>query len=355
MILISCKKHDVEKSDFDKSKMLKSIADEQITPLVLEFKLNTEHLNQSIQNFCSTPNLSNLDILQADWVETSITLEKCLIFNVGTIQDSYVFNKMESRPVNSSFIEFYISDTVSISNSFIESIGSSSKGLSAIEYLIYNELDDEQIVIDSFSLSSYSARRIEYLSSLGENLLDQSLILYNTWNNGYYSTFISYDGNNIGGVVSDLINEISSILEVVHGQKLGFPLGKDLVSSIAQPDDVESPLSHQSLSMLRANIDGIESIFFNDISSSSIGFDDYLNSLNARYYNQFLSIALKVKFKEVNDALDKIEQPLEIAVINQYEDVEEAYNLLRELLVMFKVDVASQLSITITLNDNDGD
>lgn len=349
-IFISCKRNLNAPAHFEKQQMLADIADQCITPAFSNFKEECFALSQTFSNFQQSPDIEHLEFLQTQWQATALAWETCIGFNFGEISDTYVYNKIESRPPNTSFIEYYISDTTELDHEFIETTGSSSKGLPAIEYLIYHSNGDNSIVLDSLS---NHPRRMMYLSALVENLQHKSMDLCTTWED-YYPTFISYEGNNIGGSVSDIVNRMSNVLETVYMKLLGSPLGKDNFVNIGHPENVEAPISHMSLEFIKADLAAIEKTFFND-GQNLLGFDDYLNAHSAKYNGLLLSLIVKKQFQNVKTALDAIPGTLDNAVVDHYELVESAYDELKELLVLMKVDVASELSITITFNDNDGD
>lgn len=349
-IFISCKRNLDAPAYFEKQQMLEDIADQCITPAFSNFKEECSTLSQNFSIFQQNPDIENLQSLQAQWEITALAWEACVGFNFGDISNTYVYNKIESRPPNTSFLEYYIADTTVLDNDFVETTGSSSKGLPAIEYLIYHSNGDNAIVLDSLT---NHPRRMMYLSALVENLQNKSIALNNTWAD-YYPTFISYEGNNIGGSVSDIVNRMSNVLETAYMKSLGAPLGKNNFVNIGHPENVEAPISQMSLDFIKADIAAIEKIFFND-GQNLLGFDDYLNAHNSKYNGLLLSLVLKNQFQKVNTALDAIPGTLGNAVIDSYALVESAYNELKELVVLMKVDVASELSITITFNDNDGD
>ncbi|MCB9195167.1 MAG: imelysin family protein [Flavobacteriales bacterium] len=351
LIQYACKPEALEqRQNFDRNEMLKNIADEQFSQHIEHFQNSCNELENAIADFNVSPSLQSVEEMQLKWIQTAQDWELCAAYNFGEIMDAYIFNKIESRQANTSFIEAHIADTVTLTSSYIETLGSSSKGLAAIEYLLFSPDQNPITVLDSLT---NDPRRIGYLEALNANLVEKSIELEAIWSN-YYPTFINYEGNNVGGSVSELMNEMSSLLERIYISQLGAPLGKDDFSNLGQPEDTEAPLSEQSLEFIKLNIQSVEDAFFNE-GNGLLGFDDYLNALGAKYNGDPLPEVVQAQFDIVNDALDAIPGTLEDAVVSNYALVEKAYIELKELIVLLKVDVASQLSITITFNDNDGD
>jgi len=119
-----------------------------------------------------------------------------------------------------------------------------------------------------------------------------------------------------------------------------------------RPDLVEAPYSGDSLPRIIATVESLRATFN---GSEGLGFDDYLNFLGAMYEDRPLSEAINAQFDASLAALRAIDEPLETAVTADQAQVEAAYEELRTLLVLFKVDMVNHLGLTLTFNDNDGD
>lgn len=68
-----------------------------------------------------------------------------------------------------------------------------------------------------------------------------------------------------------------------------------------------------------------------------------------------LSAEVDEQFERTIAALEAIDQPLAVAVIEEPATVEAAYTEAKALVVLLKADMANHLGITITFSDNDGD
>jgi predicted lipoprotein len=352
--VLSCDKNELEARDnFDRQLMLEHIADEVITPAFNNLEDDAILLNQSIQIFVASSTQANLDNLQLRWSACAQSWEYCTAFNLGAIFDSYIYNKIEFRPTSQVFIEDYIATASLVDDALIESAGSSSKGLPAIEYLIFNELTD-QVVIDSFTVANNLINRQNYLLSLGHNLESKTLEVLNLWEGGYQTTFVSSQGSEIGSSIGLLANQMTTVLERILVKHLAKSLGKS-TDGIGHPEEVEAPLSGQSLDFIKYNLESVYQAFCISDLSDKTALDDYLDAVGAKYGNETLPDKIRAQFDLCREALNAIPGPLKDAVVTDYQLVDAAYTEIRELLILFKVDVASQLSITITFNDNDGD
>ncbi len=91
-------------------------------------------------------------------------------------------------------------------------------------------------------------------------------------------------------------------------------------------------------------------------NDSDAGIDDYLNAVGAKYDDMSLSEKIDQQFTLVEDKINGLNSAsLYDALSSNRQTVELLYEETQNLLVLFKVDVISNLSITLVLNDNDGD
>jgi predicted lipoprotein len=98
---------------------------------------------------------------------------------------------------------------------------------------------------------------------------------------------------------------------------------------------------------LEAMLQGLQRAY---LGGEGAGLDDYLRNLNPA-----LETRVTQQFQKAVTALRSIDAPLEVAVTNGRASVEAAHKAVHDLEILFKVDVASALGVTITFNSNDGD
>ena len=71
--------------------------------------------------------------------------------------------------------------------------------------------------------------------------------------------------------------------------------------------------------------------------------------------NPSLARRIEAQFTVTLSALDALAAPLEDAVVKDRAALQSAYDKARALEILFKVDLASTLGVTITFGTNDGD
>ncbi len=332
---------------FDRRGMLENTVTESIMPLHEAFIIETELLEQAAYDFRDDPTAETLTQLQTQWRSTAEAWAKAE--HLGFRFTMIIHNQIKKWPINTNFIEKFITEVdTPINETFIESIGSTSKGLTAIEYLIFDpNLTNEEITEKLVS----EPRRMAYMVSLTENLDNKSQQLLSMWSaegDNQAQAFIEADfsNNNIQGSVSMLANEMIVVVENVANNKINFPLTG--IQGNPEPDAVESPFGQHTVPLLINNLRGLQLTF-------NVGLADYLDFLEAGDRPQPLSTAINEQIEVTIAALEAISPNLQTAVTEDPETVQQAFNEAKKLIVLFKADMANQLGITITFSDNDGD
>lgn len=346
---------------FDRKGMLQNIGNTIILPSYLHFKKASDSLVNVALLFKADPSEDNLIHLQNAWKYAAEAWKSAELFKIGPgadLQKGY-YGSIDFQPANSSAIESAISLGTIIDNAYIESKGTSVKGLPALEYLLFNRTNGNTYIIDQFSAASDpEGKRKEYVYALCLNLQTKATGIYNDWNpsgGNYIATFVAADGKGITSSISYLVNELTYLAEIIKNKKVGEPLGT-MNSGIAVPTAVEAGQSESSLAFIKANIQSMENTFLGKGTTGDLsGLDDLLNHLKATKNNSPLSDQIKAEFQTVYSKLNAITPPLQTAVVDNPQAVQGLYDELVNLIVLIKVDMASQIGVLITIGDNDGD
>lgn len=336
---------------YDRVAMLGGIVDQVIMPGHLALVEESGGLRTAAEAFVAGPSERTLGSLRDEWLATEIAWKHVEIYEFPGLL--LIHNAIEKRPARAAFIEGFIdavADTAlaRVDASAIEPLGSTSKGLSAIEYLIFESEEHRLPVLESFADPARGA----FLYAAATNLEAKTRELEQVWTpegEDYARTFRENDseGPDVDGSISLLANLLIENYEMVMQNKLGLPSG---ITTDGEPDPeaVESRLTGRSVELMTASLEGILRTF-------DAGFDDYVDHLDSRPVGERLSDGMRAGFQEVFDALARIEGPLATAVVDDPEDVRAAYEAMRPLLVLLKTDMSAQLGITVTFSDSDGD
>lgn len=337
--------------DFDRRAMLENIGNRIIMPYYADFLAQTEILQNAAYAFRDTPSPATLSTLRDEWKNASLAWQYCKLFNFSRLPVYHSpIEKPMDTPLNIDFIEQTILGDEVIDEPFIEGSGSNVRGLPALEYLLF--AFEEEVLFEQFT----NPRRMDYLVAVAENIHHKATQVYTYWSpegNNFLGTFIDSDGDGskVLESVSMLTNQIASQSEHIVQMRLGLPLGKSS-GGTAQPELVEGRLSETATMQIIALLEGIQQTFN---GGEGLGLDDYLDFLGAEYEGQALSERISQQLDLLRDRLTALESPLEIAIVEQPSELESVYTEARELIRFIKTDMAAQLGVTITFNDNDGD
>ncbi len=350
LLLSSCGESKRELRNIDRRAVLDSITEEVILPAFEDFAGRTDSLLDAIKVFAGKPDKTSLEVARRQWQNAALSWKVAGTYSFGPIDDHFLSGAIDYPGVHYPNIEKSISAGVVIDDAYIESRGSSLKGLKAIEYLLYKNAGSDSVVRD-FALSQ---KRREYLSALASNLAKQADKILEAWkgtDTPFATSFTNADGRDIKSSLSILVNKCISQVNLIKDERLAVPLGMRNGGN-PDPASVEGRLSGTSLALLRNEITGVQKCFGNE---KVAGLSALLDQLNARYEDKLLSQAIADQFTEIDRVSESISLPLDAAITQETEKVRELYNSLKKLQVLIGVDVVNHLGIILTFSDNDGD
>ncbi|WP_299122878.1 imelysin family protein [uncultured Tenacibaculum sp.] len=341
LFIIACNSNSDSVPAYDIKQLRTDIINNVEKPTTDNFVKSIDDLNMAINNFMSTTNEANLESVKKAWKLAAQNYSLIQVLNIGDIKTSYIQTSFFSWVANENAIEDYISSTKEISEQAINSISTNSRGLSAIELLIFKNTNTE--TLQSFS----NTRRKNYLKVLGLNLVSKATI-YNTKWASFRTKFIENQTTGISGGINQVVNQMYALLEDVKSYKIGQPAG---IEKTVSPDAsiLQATKSSYSLELIKKNIENVKNIYF----GKDNGIDDYVSfiakneELNNKIKNQIQTLELSISSLNTTYLKD--------AIFNKKPEVKKLYDEVRNLLILIKTDVASTLSVTITFTDNDGD
>lgn len=355
LFFIGCEKKGVSESEhqiqYYRKAQLKNIYENQIAKLTQSFTDETNLLIEATNSFKNKTDLTNLVTIQNQWKSVQLVWKQLELYDLGTISDNFITSEINRWPTDQKKINTNIASTDIINESYINTKGSSSKGISAIENLIYSITDDNATLLNTFTEDSLSVRRIQYLIALSENLHQNSLKLKTLWDSDQVS-FINSLENGISGSQNQVINAMVTLIEEIIITKLGKPLG-DTNGGIIEAKRLEAYKSGFSKEIIQQHLTALQKCYTGDFTKTpfQIGFDDFLILIG----REKLATHIMNQFIVCQEKATAIKGSLKNEITSNPKNVTELKNAFRDLLVLLKVDMANVLGSTITFNDNDGD
>lgn len=340
--LLACNaENSSENEAFDVLNYHRTFVNTIITPATAAFVLDVKNLKKATSNFALNTNEENILILRNLWKSTAISFSKTEIGNLGDIATSAIYVSMYSWGANEEKIEEFIASTEAIEQNVISGLPTKTRGLSAIEYLLFNA--DITATVTSFS----NQRRIDFLLALSENLLLKSTSLQEQWQN-YSTSFVNNTTTGIHGSVNLIVNQLNVLLENLVRFKIGEAAG--IENSTAKNSELlQAYKSEISLQIIKENIAAVKAVYY----GNGEGLDVYVNTITT---TEDINDAIASAFLAIENNINSLSNTtLKYAIENNNSVVNELYHHIKYLIILIKVDVASTLSLTVTFTDNDGD
>lgn len=358
LMLAGCSGEGARHGGFDRRAMLEHTASAVILPLHRQLVASAALLAEAGDRFADAPNATTLRTVQDRWQRAAVAWKRCALFEIGPVQDAFIHYSIYKRPTNVEFIKGYLSGPEVLDADFVETLGSTAKGLPAIEYLLFDAAGDDARVLALFRDGSRGVRRRQYLKGLIHNVqrkTEELLAIWTADGQDFAAAFARsagaglYPQGSIALLTNEMIRHIESILQFRLSKPLGFS------GHGVQPDQVEARLSRCSLRLLRANIEAF-ALAFSGGSGEALGLDDYVDYLDRPYGDEALLAArIKAQTAAVLATIDSFDKSLYETIAEDPTPARQLFAQVRQLLVLVKVNMANVLGVTVTFNALDGD
>lgn len=353
-IVISCKdkKKDDLTTEFDRRAMLDNMSNNLIVPGYSSLFSKVTILKNTSETFTNSPSEFNLQDLQSKFKEAYLVWQSMEVYEFGPASDMVLRSSVNSFPTDTATIK----SNITSGNYDLDVSGNiRAKGFPALEFLLFGIGQNNTAIVAKYVSDSEAANRRAYLTNVLTNMYNRINNVNSSWGGTYASTFINNAGTDLGSSVSFLVNNMSMSLESVRRERIGTPLGYvGLVSTgVVSPKLQEAYYSNYSKELILENLRKTKDLFN---GGTGQGFDDYLNKINAKFENgNPLSSEINAQFDLAIAAVNALNPDLTSALTNDNQKVEATFLEVKKLVVLIKLDMASQLGVVINYSDNDGD
>jgi len=321
--------------------VLVHLTDEVIVPAHDRLAADASTLASSLTALCS----GAPDTTQAAWRAVRADWSVTGAFSFGPVLEQAQAGPLDFWPVREATIEEKITGApATLDAAYIDSLGTSAKGLPALEYLLFP------------TPPMPGTPRCAYAEALALDIAERTTAIADAWNPthaealrtaGHGSTVYASEQAGLDVIVNATIENLYRMVK----EKLDRPLG-NLTGSAPDPTLVESRYSDGALLELTYNLDGFAAIYFGaDLES---GADPGLGALVAAR-NADLDARIVTQLGVARTALAAIPGSLATALTTDRSAVQTTRDEIDALRRLIKLDVASLLGVTLMLSDNDGD
>lgn len=339
--------------------VMRDLANNVMYPLQGELATEAEKVKTSVAAFCDSPSDATLKVAQDAWRAARVPWKHAEVVRFGPADDLRLGSAIDFWPVRTDSIEMAITAAPEpITAEHVASLGTSSKGMPALEYLMFDPIGGNASILVSLGGADAAAtRRCAHARAVAETFANDAAALEAAWSpegGGFVdqvakagtgsTTFVSgYHG------VSRVVNLLNAALQAMNENKLAAPAG--MKTGTPDASLVESRFSDHSIEELRHNLLGVEEVYLGRHGDKS---GNGLTVLVAAK-SPAIDAAVKQSLTEALAKVSEIPPPLRLAVTDHPDSVTATHAAVRTVRIRLSTDVASVLGINILLTDNDGD
>lgn len=309
------------------------------------FKESADSLNIFADSFQNHTNEANLIALRNAYIKTYKDFQKIQYFNFAKALELNIIDAFNFYPEDSTIILNAIQSNIYN----IQTISNKAKGLQALDYLLFGIRSYSDAELISWYNATPNAKT--YLVNITQEISRISNLIYNDWNTSYLSTFKTRQGIDRSSSFFLLTNALIENFERnFRNSKVGIPLG--YYGTLGGSELIEARYSKNSIQLIKTYLTSLEE-FLN--GKNGLGYDDYLNTINARYNDKLLSTTIQEQIANIHTKIDALEEPFADEIVNDNQKVKELFQAIQSLVITLKVDVSLAMSIEIIYQDTDGD
>lgn len=340
---------DVVIKDTTEQILVKAVLHGAIIPWHNDLKRDLDVLNEKAERFCIQPTIADSERLKQAWLNAMRSWSSVGVFNFGPIDDLNIRRKFQFWPdslneVHSKFESRLAGTNLAISETELADASAAIQGLSAVEYLLYDEHAGQ---LDTYRSASH---KCQILMGTTHNLVKEARTLVKEWNTQYKKAWqtVQTDSSTVF-VASELpksvagkhhletiLNGMLSHLSHLKDRKLAIPLGIKSDEIKAESSSrklnvrrLESWRSETSLLHIKRNLMSMETLYI-----MPEGFSWYLlENLNNTVLDQKIKALFTHIFEQIYTMEHTAEQQISshntVALKKLYDDVDALFKLMR--------------------------
>lgn len=323
--------------------VLAHLADEVFVPVHTDLRGHAAALRPTLEAVCADGESARPAADEA-WRHTHANWNLTIGFAFGPVVAQMQAGPLDFWPVRTDSVDNAVTAAPDpLDAAYIDGLGTSTKGMPALEYLLFA------------TPPAGLPGACSYMLALADDIADRTAELADAWppeatalksagapGSPYASTQAAVDA---------IVNQSIENLYAMVKTKLDRPLG-NLTGGPVDPALVESRFSDHGLTDLECNLDSFALVYLGaDLAS---GGSPGLGALVADR-DPDLDARILAQMVAARDALAAIPPPLAAALTDDRSAVQTARDEIDALRRLIKLDVAQLLNVTLSISDNDGD
>jgi predicted lipoprotein len=343
LLFTACSSDDDKKADPAlRQNVLTALTTEVMVPAYQDVAARASALVSSIEASCATPaDAGSLTTAQEAWSSARGAWLATRAFRFGPATTLRTMSTIDF-PIDGSKIDALLAGAEVLTEDSVKALGSDQRGLGGIEYALFaDEHPDE--------------RGCSYLQAASQLVADTSAAVLAAWTDSTFSgppfaDQLQHPGQG-GGMYAaeseayeDLINSMIFAIADVADARIGRASGD--VTGTPEPQQVDGGRAHRARQDAIDVVTGTKALYDGSVDGS--GVRDVVAAISDE-----TAKAMDANFSAALAALDAIPSPL--SAVTDPAPVHAAYEALKAAQVTLRAEIASQLGVTLTFGDADGD
>ena len=330
------------------TEVLTSLADEAAVPAFQAVAQDMARLDEATQALCQTPSGMSLSEAREAWrtARASWMMSEAMWF--GPVMDRRSRSLLDWSPTNIEGIERVLARGATVTPDDVgQTMASNQRGLGAIEYVLF---DDKA----PGSLAGTSPH-CPFLTALTAVVREEAENIESAWTGGIDGSPAYKDYLTGRSGVALLAGE--GVAEVVRTQ---YFLIRDIVdmrlaSALGLRDDppdltaIPGTSSDNGLEDVRNELIGMQEVYIG-AAPEGLGISHLVQPLSADADQR-----VREQFAAAIAAVDAVEGPLKVAIVERPEQVLQAHGRLSDLQRTIGTEIVSLLGVSLGFTDTDGD
>lgn len=329
----------------DETAVLKDIAEIVAKPSYAALKTASDELRVALDALVAGPSDDLLGAAQKKWKATLTSWNQSRTFAFGPAKDIEPSIRWHLGADPEA-----IEESIAAGPPFdIGALGTSRKGLPALEYLLFDLDGGNAAILEKFS---GSADRVAFVGALAADLGAEIAALVSAWDEFASELASAGDGSTVYKSPKDamdaLYNQLIYVADLAIAQIKAPLLGS---TGSVSPELEEARLSDNTLPDTLAHVAAMTSVYEGSYADDSgLGVSALVKDRSPELDDQ-----VRNAIRAAKSALEAIPPPLREALLGDPSVLQDAVDKLREVKRLLSSDVASALGVTISFSDMDGD
>lgn len=322
------------KNKFKRSEFLQDLYDQKIWPDLLETENRVAGFSSGWDAYKASPGATQLTDLKVKFSDCLYSFEKIAFYNLGDISTVSVYNGAYKTSVDTVTLWDKYGAATFFTSTTIQGYTTKEKGIFTLEYLLY---------ASSFQDSMSSPKFVQFMTAQVETLEENFAAIKTAWST-YEKNFVSADDEGVEGSYNIVINRVIHQLEDIIDKRINDPLNAgDLSVAVAFRSD-------NAWKNIKEMVSQLNSIY---LGKGTEEFNSIYNSVRRK--NKKLADQISEAFDQVISTGDSMTKSMSYYLSTGSAELVSYKEMLKEILVYFKLDVVKELDIVLTFGDNDGD